>query len=268
METGKPFKQSYQAGVWNRYVFANITTRMALPFTWVFLRLGLSPTQVSLLSFAASLAGMAVLVVEPMPASTIAGALLLMVGHLWDHSDGQVARATGKGTLQGGLLDTILDRWVEAGWVLALGLAVALRPTAYTHLDWPHWMSLAVPAAAVFGILYFRWSMVQKDLFLLQKELRNLRTDADTPQYVRLDLSQQPRPPPSVTTFYVPFLFNRDVTIWMLFAATLIPDRLVGLAVVALAHVAKGLEKNWYTFGDLRKETLQVHALLQPDYHK
>ncbi len=264
----KPFKELYSEGIWNRSFVANITTRMALPFTRVFLRIGLTPTQVSLLSLAISIAGMAVLALAPIAYSAWLGGGLLIVGLLWDHCDGQVARATGTGTLAGGLLDTIIDRWVEVGWIAALAVGAVVRPSHQGVLDWPAWAAVAVPAIAAFSIVYFRWSMIQHDLYMVQKELKLLRATTLAPAPLVLDVPVSNRTKGGSTTFYIPFLFNRDVTIWLLFAATVVPDPLAGLAVVAAAHVAKGLEKNWYTFGDLKKETNMLGAMLGPDYHK
>ena len=70
-------------------------------------------------------------------------------------------------------------------------------------------------------------------------------------------------------TFYIPFAFNRDVTLWILFVITLIPYWILGLLVFAALHTLVGLEKNWYTFQDLRRsDTNVVRGILDPDYHR
>lgn len=268
----KALKARYHHGLWNRYFFSNLNTRLALPWTSLFVALRLRPNHISTLSFLVSLAGMALIAFWPDPAwMPMLGGALLMVGLLWDHSDGQVARLTGKGSPGGGLYDTILDRWIEFGWVAALGVGL-YRGAGRTALEYPPWLVLLVVAWAVHSTLYVRWANIQKDIYLLRRELRE--GDQRHPEKgvlrVRPEVPRAPGAIPDVRMLYVPFAFNRDVTMWLLFALPLSPDWLVGLAVFAGLHSLRGVEKNWYTFRDLtRKDTpAAVAGLLDPDYHK
>ena len=264
-----PLKQRYTYGFWNRYFFSNLTTWLALPWTRLFVAAGLRPNHVTWLSFAASLAGAALLaLVADWWTGAVLGAALLMLGIVWDHSDGQVARATGTGSPFGALLDTVLDRWVELAWVAALGFG-ALQGTGRLAYDWPSWAVLLVTAMAVHGTLYVRWSNIQKDLYLLRQELKASQ-DPERPGHLVVKTRTLHHGEMSpVTTFYLPFSFNRDVTFWMLAAITLSPDWVIGLAIFGALHNLRGLEKNWYTRGDLKRgDSRMVAALLDPDYHK
>lgn len=74
------------------------------------LRLGLAANQVSGLSFAIALAGMAGLLVLPnTPANASACTLLLLLAYVLDSADGKLARATGTSSAYGQWLDMTLD---------------------------------------------------------------------------------------------------------------------------------------------------------------
>lgn len=73
-------------------------------------QLGLSPNQVSMISFAFSLSGIAAIgLIVPSPASGIAASVLLAIGYALDSADGQVARLGGTSSPLGEWLDHILD---------------------------------------------------------------------------------------------------------------------------------------------------------------
>lgn len=265
-------KARYHHGLWNRYFLSNLNTRLALPWTHLFIALRLRPNAISTLSFLVSLAGMALIAFLPSPAwMPMLGGGLLMLGLIWDHSDGQVARLTGKGTPGGGLYDTILDRWIEFGWVAALGVGLyeGAGRTAYTY---PTWLVLLVVAWAAHSTLYVRWANIQKDIYLLRRELREgtRRHSAPGVLKVKPEVPRERSAIPDVRMLYVPFAFNRDVTLWMLFLLPLLPAWILGLAVFAFLHSLRGVEKNWYTFRDLkrREAPAMVAGLLDPDYHK
>lgn len=90
-------------------------------------RLGLSPDQVSLLSFAISTAALAILVLaEPrVPQVGVAVGVLLAVGFVLDSADGQLARLTGTSSPAGEWLDHVLDAVRSPGVHLCV-LVVAL----------------------------------------------------------------------------------------------------------------------------------------------
>lgn len=272
MAANKALKARYHHGVWNRYFFSNLNTRLALPWTHLFVALRLRPNHISTLSFLLSVAGMLLIAFRPEPAwMPMLGGGLLMLGLLWDHSDGQVARLTGKGSPGGGLYDTILDRWIEFGWVAALGVGLH-EGAGRTLYAYPDWLVLLVVAWAAHSTLYVRWANIQKDIYLLRRELKEGARKHPQPGViiVRPEVPREPGAIPNVRMLYVPFAFNRDVTMWLLFLLPLSPDWVLGLALFAFLHSLRGVEKNWYTFRDLtRKDTpAMVAGLLDPDYHK
>ena len=70
----------------------------------------LTPSQVSLLSAATSLAGLVVLALAPADAAVgIVVAVALALGYALDSADGQLARVLGGGTVAGEWLDHVLD---------------------------------------------------------------------------------------------------------------------------------------------------------------
>lgn len=261
-------KQRYRYGMWNRYFLSILNTRLAYPWTRLFVLLRLTPNQVSLLSLFVSIAGMAVIALAPAPLWRAGlGGLLLMVGIWWDHSDGQVARLTGQGSSGGALLDTVIDRWVESGWLLALGLGLLYSGTPQAR-EYPPWFVLSVVSAAIFANFYVRWSNLQKDLYILRESLK--AAAADSPAH-ELRVATPPRVegPGDVRMFWIPFSFNRDVSFWILFAITWTPYWIEGLLVFTALHGARALEVNWYTFQGVRHgDPEAVARFVHPDYHK
>jgi phosphatidylglycerophosphate synthase len=264
------FKKRQTWGVWNRYFLTNLGARMARPLSRLFVAVGLTPNAVSVLSFLVSLTGMVAVVAGATdPAVAAGGAGLLMLGLVLDHADGQVARSTGKMSAGGALFDTILDRWIEMGWILALAAGTYLNGTQGGFGTEPVWLAAAAAAWAVHSTLYVRWANIQRDLYVIQKELKQAKRAAGEATEVVVDASPMPEKFPEARTFYIPFAFNRDATLWMLFVVTLLPNWAVGLLVFALLHTLLGLEKNWYTYQDLRRdETTAIRAILDPDYHR
>ena len=255
-------------GLWNRYFFSNLNSRLALPWTALFIALKFPPNAITLLSFAVSLAGMYLIAFDPFHLSVVTGAVLLMVGLLWDHCDGQVARKTGTTSATGALLDTVLDRWVETGWIIAIGAGAMLGNPRPLILSLPIWLALATAAWAVHAQLYVRWANVQRDLYIIRKELMTAHQSAAGNEMLLMV-----RPPRNghlpVTTFYLPIAFNRDLSLWMLFVITIIPAWNLGLLIFAALHTLLGLEKNWYTYRDLKRGGHDiVSSMLDPDYHK
>jgi hypothetical protein len=260
-------KARLEGGVWNHYFFSNLSTRLALPWTRVFLALGFSPRTVSLLSFGLAWVGALLIAFGGGLFWPAFGGVLFIVSLLWDHSDGQVARATRTGTLQGGLLDTILDRWIEMLWIAGLAVGMALSPGRALLVSEP-WVFPLLGAWAVHAQLYVRWSNIQRDLYLLQKELKAARREqaGDT---ITIDARPITDRTPDLSRTFLPFAFNRDTTFWMLLAVTLTPWWDLGLAAFAALHTVLGLRQNSKTFRELRKaDTRAVRALLDPDYHK
>lgn len=99
------------------------------PVVAVFERLGATPNQVSLLSFAvAVVASAAFYVAEPRFPAYIGGALLVAFSGLLDSVDGQLARRTDSASAQGDMLDHTLDRYSDLA--LIVGIAGGLEAWA------------------------------------------------------------------------------------------------------------------------------------------
>lgn len=99
-----------------------VLRRLSKPLTEVALRLGLSPNQVSLLSFGIGLVA-AVLFALGETGPTVAAALLLQLSIVVDCVDGEVARRTRRFSDLGAWLDASTDRVKE--YAVYAGLAVA-----------------------------------------------------------------------------------------------------------------------------------------------
>jgi phosphatidylglycerophosphate synthase len=87
-------------------------------------RLDMSPNEVTLLSGASSLCGVALIALAPAtPAVGVLVSLLLVLGFALDSADGQLARLRGGGSRAGELLDHVLDLLVKMTLHLAVLLA-------------------------------------------------------------------------------------------------------------------------------------------------
>lgn len=94
--------------------------------------LGLTPTQVTLLSSGCSFLGIALLVlVQPSVPAGIVIAALLLLGYALDSADGQLARVRGGGSKAGEWLDHVAD----VAKITSLHSAVAISVLRYFGLD-------------------------------------------------------------------------------------------------------------------------------------
>jgi archaetidylinositol phosphate synthase len=109
------------------------------PVADLFVRLRITPNQISLLSLAAGLL-CAVLFFER---QFLFGALALLLSAIFDLIDGSVARKTGAHTNFGAVFDWIVDKYVDALALLGIGLSGIPIVTQY----------LAVPPVTDFGIV-------------------------------------------------------------------------------------------------------------------
>lgn len=92
---------------------------------YVFARLGfISPSAVTLLGFAAGVAGSAALATAQDVEGVVLAAVLLLLAYTLDCADGQLARATGRTSAQGAWLDVAVDAAVTA--MLTASLSYAL----------------------------------------------------------------------------------------------------------------------------------------------
>ena len=111
------------------------------PVADVFVRLGITPNQISLMAL---LAGIACAVLFFMH-QFLFGALLLLLSAIFDLVDGSVARKTGAHTNFGAVFDWIVDKYVDGIALLGIGLAGIPIISQF----------LPVPAVADFGVVAF-----------------------------------------------------------------------------------------------------------------
>ena len=95
----------------------------ALPIARGFGRLGLTPNQLTLIGFAVSAAGGLAAGLE----AWLAAGVLVIAGGVFDLFDGALARATGRSSPFGALMDSSFDRWGEA--VVFGGIATGMAST-------------------------------------------------------------------------------------------------------------------------------------------
>ena len=93
----------------------------------------ISPTQMSVLSFATALLGALAFVLG----CPLAGGLLAQLSSILDGCDGELARLTNRVSKRGGLVDSILDRLADVALVLGLSWLAYWHPWPY----WPVWLT-------------------------------------------------------------------------------------------------------------------------------
>jgi archaetidylinositol phosphate synthase len=111
------------------------------PVADLFVRLRITPNQISLLSLAAGIA-CAILFLQR---EFFLGALALFLSAVFDLIDGSVARKTGAHTDFGAVFDWIVDKYVDALAILGIGLSGIAIVSRF----------LAVPPVADFAIVAF-----------------------------------------------------------------------------------------------------------------
>jgi len=127
------------AGHWyNVLLFRKISIR----FTWIFVKLGISANQVSVLMILVGIAGL-VLMVPHSIWFNVVGAVLMYFFTILDCSDGEVARWTGKGSIKGVWLDLISHVYYNHLAKALAGLHL------YLWLDDVVYLYLAVVAYAI-----------------------------------------------------------------------------------------------------------------------
>jgi CDP-diacylglycerol--glycerol-3-phosphate 3-phosphatidyltransferase len=119
---------------------------IATPIALGFGRLGLTPNHLTLVGFAIAI-GAAVVIAQQL---WLAGAVLLIVGGVFDLFDGALARATGQASRLGAFMDSVFDRAGEG--VVYVGIAAACAA-----VDFDYATILAASAmAAAFMVSYVR----------------------------------------------------------------------------------------------------------------
>src|SRR4051812_33703022 len=84
-------------------------------------RLGLTPDGLTLIGFAITVVGAALLAGQ----LWLAGGIIVFVGGVFDMFDGTLARATGKASTLGAFMDSVFDRWGEA--IVYLGIVIGAQ---------------------------------------------------------------------------------------------------------------------------------------------
>lgn len=124
-------------------VARHLNRRLSRPLSLLLLRLGVSPTAVTIASFLLTLAAAAALALGSLwPLALIGGGVLVQLASVVDGADGEIARASLRTSPYGGFLDSVLDRAGDAAVLVGLAVAAGLDTASY-----------AVLAAALFGTL-------------------------------------------------------------------------------------------------------------------
>jgi hypothetical protein len=98
--------------------------RSSIYLTWLFLHTGLSPNQITVLSLLTALLGFFVLALGSGPTFVI-GLVLLLLYHLLDRVDGEVARVRSRFSLLGIYMDNSGHHLTSAFVFIAAGIAIA-----------------------------------------------------------------------------------------------------------------------------------------------
>ena len=117
------------------------------PVAEVFIRLRITPNQISLLALIAGGVCAWLFFLHEF----LLGSLALLVSAVFDLIDGSVARKTGAHTNFGAVFDWIVDKYVDA--IVLLGIGLAGIPIISQLLPVPHVADFAVVAVAITGSL-------------------------------------------------------------------------------------------------------------------
>lgn len=129
---GAAQKSNYGVPAYSRFV----NRRLGRYFAAAACRAGLSPSQVTVMSAAASGTGIVMLAtVQPSTASAVAITLALVLGYALDAADGQLARLTKSGSMAGEWLDHSID----AMKISALHLAVLIGLYRFVDVTTDRW---------------------------------------------------------------------------------------------------------------------------------
>jgi phosphatidylglycerophosphate synthase len=136
-------RQVAQAGKDRDPAWYRVHRRASIYVTWLLMRTGFRPNQVSALMMLVGAAG-AILMAASSRAANFAGFVLVYVGFLLDKSDGEIARLRGEQTARGILLDRFHHRVIEPGLFAAAAIhAYRTLPSTWVLLSGPVIMLLA-----------------------------------------------------------------------------------------------------------------------------
>ncbi|MFH1445761.1 MAG: CDP-alcohol phosphatidyltransferase family protein [Nanoarchaeota archaeon] len=140
---------------------------MSIKIGIIFSKFGLSPNAWTGISLIPAIVAVWFL----MQANFLVAALLFIVSAFIDLIDGSVARVTGRTSLLGAYLDTVVDRYVEA--IIIFGLLFASLPALAIPAT-----SIVIPASALIFLFFFGGLMTTyvkaaaKEKGLVEKELK------------------------------------------------------------------------------------------------
>ncbi|MEM2924065.1 MAG: CDP-alcohol phosphatidyltransferase family protein [Methanocellales archaeon] len=116
-------------------------SRILDPFAKFFLHLGLSPNQITIIGFSLGLIASYTLAIGHFSL----GGFLIMICGFFDALDGAVARLSARVTPFGGILDSTLDRIVDALLLIGIGASNAVD-----------WLPIALAITLSFLVSYIR----------------------------------------------------------------------------------------------------------------
>lgn len=154
---------------------------------------GLSPNQVTLISGAVSVVGIAILALAPVvfPVMVVV-VLLLLLGHALDSADGQVARLAGESSIVGEWLDHVVD----AGRLPVFHMAIALALWRSLDTDY-RWLAVI---GLVFALLVSTWFFAQ---ILAAQLVGGAAASAAKPAKVPADWVSFAKLPSDIGTLYL-----------------------------------------------------------------
>ncbi len=118
------------------------------PFILLLSKTGITPNQITFLSFVAGIAAAACFLTTHF----LAGSILLALSGILDLTDGSVARLTNKKSDFGAIIDWIVDKYVDGIVLFAIGLSCFVATPAYlAPLNIPQIAYMAVAGLAVIG---------------------------------------------------------------------------------------------------------------------
>lgn len=117
------------------------------PLSWIFLKLGLSPNLITILSLVAGLA-CAFCYASHM---FVLGSLFLFISAILDLLDGTVARKSGRESRFGAVFDWVADKYIDA--MVIIGVGISGIPIVTRLLNVPPTWDFAIISIAVTGSL-------------------------------------------------------------------------------------------------------------------
>lgn len=220
------------------YPIGTFNSWTARPLSWLLAGMRMSPNQVSLLSLLASLVGF-YMVATGAWRMMAGGALLVHVGLVLDHADGQVARRRRMGSMWGMYVDMVIDRIVEIGLVVALAAAAvrgvhgspAWLPSAWSRLSLSTFLVLCV--VTVGAMMTWRFLTAYNDVLYLRGHLvatGQLPAEDAAPQ----GLAKRP---------IMPVVFTRDWVLLIWLVGTVAAQLQATVLLLLVLHLLVTLEK-------------------------